>query len=62
MLLVSNERRGLFYILVMTLMERVCASPKIEKGSNRSDDGAGYFFGLFSVVSKMKQARSDPVF
>ena len=31
MLLVSRERRGLFYILVITFIERVCASPKIGK-------------------------------
>ena len=31
MLLVFRERRGLFYILVITLIERVCASPKIRK-------------------------------
>ena len=30
-LLVFREKRGLFYILVITLIERVCASPKIGK-------------------------------
>ena len=35
MLLVSSERRGLFYILEMTLIEYVCASPKIVKGLNK---------------------------
>ena len=39
MLLVSRERRGLFYILVITLIERVCASFKIGKGLNMYIDG-----------------------
>ena len=41
MLLVSRERRGLSYILVITLIERVCASPKIGKGLNNSIDNKG---------------------
>lgn len=33
-----------------------------QKREGGSDDGAGYFLGSFSVVSKMKQARLDSLF